>query len=396
MLAVVLFLLAAAPARAQESCPGFLPQIACEAPEDPAAIEAYEGSWLHRTLAFQYRLGNSLPLRNAPYVGTHNSYNSTAEDPTLSGSDANQMLSLTDQLRLDVRSLELDVHFFGGRPVLCHARSADEGHAGCTTERTFAERLPELRTWLEAHPRQVVLLYLEDHLQGGYDEGAAVLEEGLGPLLYRPPPGTCTPMPLSLTRKQVLAAGKQVLAISSCGEGTQWRGLVFDDEHRAEHEGNAGDFEPYPACDYTGHFQRFYEDSTALSYGAGGFEEFPAMTPEVTREMTRCGVDLTGFDQLLPGDGRLAALAWSWAPRQPAGRGCAVMSARWRIVPCGKRRTFACRTRTGYAIVGRGPWRRKPSGCRRALPRTGYEAQQLRDAMREASVRSVWLGLRRR
>lgn len=397
-LAVVVFLLvAAAPARAQEDeCPGFLPQIACEAPEDPAAIEAYEGSWLHRTLAFQFRLGNTLPLVNAPYVGTHNSANSTSEDPTLSGSDSNQMLSLTDQLRLDVRSLELDVHNINGTPVLCHGRGADELHAGCTNERTFAERLPELRGWLDAHPRQVVLLYLEDHLEGAYDTGAAVLQDALGPLLFKPPAGECAPMPLELTRKQILAAGKQVLAISSCGEGTAWGGLIFDDAERAEHEGSAADFEPYPACEYGGHFQRFFEDSTALSFGAGGGQARPSLTPEVTREMTRCGVDLLGFDQLLPGDGRLAALAWSWAPKQPSGPGCAVQRVRWRIVACARKRPSACRTPTGYRIVrARAPWTRKPRGCRRALPRTGLEAQQLRDAMKAAGVRSAWLRLRR-
>jgi len=396
-LALALFLLLAAPARAQQDdCPGFLPQIACEAPQDPAAIEAYEGSWLHRTLAFQFRLGNTLPLVNAPYLGTHNSANSTSEDPTLSGSDANQMLSLTDQLRLDVRSLELDVHNIGGTPVLCHGRGADQMHAGCTNERTFAQRLPELRAWLDAHPRQVVLLYLEDHLEGAYDSGAAVLENVLGPHLYRPPPGACTPMPLQLTRKQVLAAGKQVLAISSCGEGTAWRGLVFDDAERAKHEGSASDFEAYPACRYSGHFQRFFEDSTALSFGVGGGQASPGLTPDVTREMTRCGADLLGFDQLLPGDGRLAASAWSWARNQPSGPGCAVQSGRWRIVPCARKRAFACgNAGRGFRIVKRrGPWRARPAGCRRALPRTGFEAQRLRDAMKAAGVRSVWLRYR--
>lgn len=396
-LALILLAVAAPAARAQDECPGFLPQIACAAPADPAAIAAYEGSWLHRTLAFQHRIGDTLPLVNAPWVGTHNSANSTSESPTLSGADSNQMLSLTDQLRLDVRSLELDIHFAGGVPRVCHARGADQGHAGCTTERTLAERLPEIRDWLDAHPREVVLLYLEDHLQGGgYDPAAAVLEEALGPKLYRPPPGTCTSMPMRLSRRQVLAAGKQVLAISSCGEGTAWQGLIFDDAPRAEFEGNAGDFDP-AACGYTGHFQRYYEDSTALSYGAGGFQEFPALTPEVTGQMWSCGVDLLGFDQLLPGDGRLAALAWSWAQDQPAGPGCAVQRARWRIVSCAGRRAFACRG-PGRSITvdpRRGPWSARPSGCRRALPRTGYEAARLRATMADAGVKSVWLRHRR-
>ena len=386
----------APPAHAQGDCPGVLPQIVCVAPTDPAAIEAYEGSWLHRTLAFQSRLGDPLPLVDAPWVGTHNSANSTSESPTLSGSDSNQQLSLTDQLRIDVRSLEIDVHFVSGRPVVCHGRGAKEAHLGCTTERTLAERLPELREWLDAHPREVVLLYLEDHLEGGYDATAEVLEDVLGKHIYQPPPGTCAPMPLNLSRRQILATGRQLLVISGCGEGTAWRGLVFDDAERARHESKAGAFEGYPACDYEGRFQRFYEDSTALSYGTGGTRDDPGLTPAVTREMTRCGVDLLGFDQLLPGDGRLAALVWSWSPDVPSRRGCAIQRADgWRTVRCRSHRASACEARGGY-FIRRQPrrWARPPRGCRRVLPRTGRDAARLQEAMNAASVKSVWLRLR--
>lgn len=49
--------------------------------------------------------------------------------------------------------------------------------------------------------------------------------------------------------------------------------------------------------------------------------------------MTDCGVNLFGFDQLLPEDGRIQASLWSWAPDEPrAGAGaCALQGAdgRW-------------------------------------------------------------------
>ncbi|MEA2123426.1 MAG: hypothetical protein QOI80_208, partial [Solirubrobacteraceae bacterium] len=161
-----------------------------------AAAEDYAHSWLHRTLAFQYRIGATEPLVNAPWVGTHNSFNTRTEPPTLSGEDANQKLSLTQQLDIDVRSLELDIHNINGTPVVCHGRGADQAHFGCTTERTFAERLTEIRDWLDAHPHQVLLLYLEDHLEGAYDAGAQMLDDVLGAKLYKPPANTCAPMPL--------------------------------------------------------------------------------------------------------------------------------------------------------------------------------------------------------
>src|SRR3954471_8827457 len=154
-----------------------------------ADVSGWDRTWAHRALSLQYALGNDLGLRDAPWVGTHNSFNSIAEmGNTLSDTDANQQLSLPDQLAIDVRSIELDVHSFAGRQVVCHARGADQGHAGCSVERDFASVLGELGDWLRAHPNQVVLLYLEDHLDGlaDHDAAAAALHDTLGSLVFAP------------------------------------------------------------------------------------------------------------------------------------------------------------------------------------------------------------------
>jgi hypothetical protein len=150
-----------------------------------AAVRAYEGSETSRALDLQRALGDGLPLQAGLWIGTHNSANSTSESATLSQSDSNQQLSLTDQLRLDVRSLELDAHWFpslrsaGQAPVLCHAEAS---HAGCSTERLLETGLAEVAAWLEAHPGEVVLLYLEDHLDGleGHDRAAADVQAAFG------------------------------------------------------------------------------------------------------------------------------------------------------------------------------------------------------------------------
>ena len=123
---------AAAAAACRRSTPASDEQCAA-VPSTPsvseAALLAYEKGAVHRALAFQQALGDDLPLRFAPWIGTHNSFNSSAQDPTLSQLDANQQLSMADQLRLDVRSLELDAHWFpsaaaagSNAAVLCHAQ----------------------------------------------------------------------------------------------------------------------------------------------------------------------------------------------------------------------------------------------------------------------------------
>ncbi len=349
--------------------------------------------WQQDALAFQYRLGNPLPLVNAPWVGTHNSFNSPEEQRALN--DPNQKVSMSAQLDMGVRSLEIDIHNIVGTPVVCHGEGADTGHLGCSTERTLAQRLPEVRSWMDAHPDQVLLLYLEDHLEGGYDAGAAVVRQILGDRLYLPPSGSCTQLPHEVSRKQILATGKQAIIMGNCGEGTAWRSLVFASDERAKFEGSPRDFTtPYPTCDYRDHFQRFYEDSTNLTAAVdkqNGIAPAP-LTPAVTRAMTKCGVDLLGFDKLTADDGRLGATVWSWAQGQPSGPGCVLMRTRFKVAPCAAKHRFACRTAAGWTVSAkRAAYRRKPKGCRRGLPRTGYEAAQLRDA---SGGKAVWLKLR--
>jgi hypothetical protein len=415
----------------------------CATPLGPrvseARIQAYRDSWTHRALGFQYELGSDLTFADAPWVGTHNSFNSASEPFTLSGSDHNHQLSLTDQLRIDVRSIELDVHWFRSReasgeraPVLCHARGAGEQHAGCTTERLLADGLREVKAWLEGNPGQVLLVYLEDHLDpasiegqldrsAGYDATAAVLNDVLGPLLYRPPAGgSCTQLPLAdLSREDVRASGAQVAIMSGCGQGTAWRSSVFGDDNRAQNEGGPEDYQGFPTCgpppvkdayDFAynrDNFVRYYEDSTVLSANTGSPGD--GITPETAGRMARCGVDLLGFDQLLPDDGRLDALVWSWASAddlEGKSGDCAVETAgdaSWRSRDCRERHAYACRSAAGaWTVVSRPAGQQKQGAdrCARtgstfAAPRTGAEAQLLRQAMAGAGAADAWLGLRR-
>ncbi|MDT7546867.1 MAG: hypothetical protein QOE99_2977, partial [Actinomycetota bacterium] len=290
-------------------------------PVSEQSIAAYERSVVHRALQLQYELGNDVPFRNAAWLGTHNSFNTSTREPTLSGSDANQQLSMTDQLRIDMRSLEVDAHWFpsaeaGGSYalVLCHARGEDQKHAGCTTEPLLIDGLKEIAAWLRANPRQVLLLYVEDHLETaeGYAQGAAALHDAFGGLLYAPGGTACVPLPMDGTRNDVLAAGKQVLVISGCHDGVGWNGAVFSGAARARDETGAAGYGEDGSCDparppavFDSHLLRVFEDSTALSATVN--QGMDPITPKKAAALQRCAVDITGFDQLLPDDGRLAA-----------------------------------------------------------------------------------------
>ncbi len=385
-------------------------------------VEEYQQSWIHRALELQYDLGGDAPFRNSHWVGTHNSFNSRAEmGPALSAFDSNQKLRLVEQLRIDVRSLELDVHWFfrprlgGFAPVVCHATPQ---HAGCTTEKTLGPVLDEIGGWLRrpANEDEVLLLYLEDHLdnQVGYDTAAGIVEEKLGNLLYEPPGNGCTSLPLDLTRDAVRAAGEQVVVVSDCGIGSEWPSVAFNwaDAHL---EKRPFDYTDFPACapqdfsraEYQGTLIRYFEDSTKLTGTVGTPDD--GITPRTAAQMSRCGVDLFGLDQLLPFDGRLQSLVWSWAPGQPreGGRECAVQRVdavwpfgRWFARPCGLRQPVACRDGADW-LVFKAPVRAANAeaacaviGAEHAVPRTGYETQLVRLAMRAEGVSSAWLGYR--
>ena len=390
------------------------------------AVAAYASSWTHRALGFQYELASDVPFANAPWVGTHNSYNAIAYGYTPSRSDSNQQLTLSQQLAIDVRSVELDVHWVNGEPKVCHGT---EQHAGCTSEGTTGERLDELAAFLNApeNADQVLLLYLEDAIKNteGYDTVAAELERAFGSKLYRAAGGKCSPkLPLTLTRDQILKAGAQVVAVASgCGGGTEtngttpWSTMVFDWTGDVHSESRPRDYGDFPRCGsefgrakYQSQMIRYYEDSTfvtsAGSTGNAAATSDDGITPATAAAMTRCGVDLFGLDQLLPDDGRLESLVWSWAKDEPtAGKRCAVQrreDARWAATSCKRRRVAACLTPDGRWLVTKRAVKREKAkrACRKrgaefAVPRTGYENQELRYATPlPAKGDSTWLGYR--
>ena len=373
-------------------------------------LSDYLKSETHRGLAQQFALGNDVPFRHAAWLGTHNSFNTTARMATLSGLDSNQQLSMTDQLRSDMRSVELDAHWFpslqagGLAPVLCHAEGEDKKHAGCTTEPLLIDGLREVGAWLKANPGQVVLLYLENHLETdeGYAAGAAAVRTALGPMLYAPGGSACSPLPLSRTRNDVLRAHKQVVIISGCHSGAGWNGVIYSGEARAKDETGPAGYGDKGSCDaarpparFDDHLLRVFEDSTAVT--ATSEQGANRIGAGKARALQQCAVDITGFDQLLPGDARLTSSVWSWAPHQPAAGGCAVQQGDgWHTAPCNARHAFACRTTRGWSVDTRAATasaRGRCKGGQVGTPRYGWEAVQLRAAMARAHVTAAWISL---
>jgi hypothetical protein len=379
-----------------------------------AARDAYLQSWVHQVARFQYQLGDSLPLREAQWIGTHNSFNSLADSLTLSHLDSNQQLSLTQQLDVDVRSIELDLHYIprlellGGRAVtVCHGQPPSSADFGCTFEPLFTTVLPRIAGWLDGHPDQVILLYLEDEMKNAaaYASTVATLDKVLrrpdgSSMVYRPDPAQkagngCVPLPMDVSRDDVRAAGAQVVLVGSCAPG--WSADVFDWNSTHVESGSTSAYRPYPACDasygadvYADGMVRYFEDSTLLTLLTSDPLRAPgdpeALTPAKVQAMTDCGVNLFGLDQLLPEDGRIQATLWSWAPDEPrAGAGgCTWQGAdsRWVAAPCGDTHPAACLSGTTWSVTAPVTFAEAPAACAAggatfALPRAGDQNSAL-------------------
>ena len=413
-----------------------------------AQVAAYEQSWVHRALTLQRGLDDAAPLWEEQLPHTHNSFNSSAYAiptdgslpsyyATLTNQDPNQVYSMTDQLRMDVRVLEIDLHWVpspygtpethGYWPTMCHGDGQDPTgsgpyvHVGCTDDRPMQDGLAEVRRWLTAHPHEVVLVYLENQLftgdpaagaQQAHDTAAGIIADQLGKLVYRPPAGLksgdCAPMPYDASRADIRASGAQVLLVGNCGPGA-WNSWVFTRGPKWDESGNPttyGDREcaaDAAARENHSSFRRFYEESPWLEAMTDATQ---VLTADTTARMVRCGVNIIGFDQLQPFDGRLKAMVWSWAQDEPSAAGdCALQGGdgRFHAAGCRDRHPFACVDANLDWHVTRafGRWDDGPRVCGRefpgssyGVPPNGYRNAQLAAAKRSGTAQ-VWLGYSR-
>jgi hypothetical protein len=379
----------------------------------------------------QRGLDAAAPLREQQIVHTHNSFNSSSYFSTLTNQDANQVYSLTDQLDMDVRFIELDLHWVpspfgtadtGGNWVtLCHGNSGyvPDVHLGCTWDRPLQDGLAEISAWLDAHPDEFVYLYLENQLGGGsaaHTVAAQLLEAAFpGDEIYRPAAESpCADMPLDVSRAAMQAAGARVLLVGNCGAGdglgTPWGTVVHQRGALWEEGGSAPYDEGDCAADRSarlteGVFRRWFGDSTWLTAMVSGSTDISATG---SARMTACGVNIIGFDQLQPDDGKLASLVWSWeaVPAADSGADCAAQNGAGRFVgrACDALLRFACVSPAGVWAVtaASGEWSQGAAACEAeypgfafSVPVNGLRNVLLREVHDSATADDVWLDYQR-
>ncbi|HAU16019.1 MAG: hypothetical protein VXY23_15555 [Pseudomonadota bacterium] len=389
-------------------------------------VEHYQSSWLHRAHQLQRQLDQEQPLRRATFIATHNSYNAAAYTTAQSYYDPNQIHSITAQLEMDVRALELDVHSVFGQLLLCHGT---DQHIGCSPfDRPLAQGLQEIVTWLQQPKNQdaVLLLYIEDHSAArDRAELAQRLLDLLGPYTYLPATplaatGGCPLIPAGLSKAQLRAAGKNILILSDGCSSSELASVLFGGFAGADDDSgyptlSLSMLQPAPACvdsalsqpQVQQTFLRMQEDRTLLSRLVGNAGS--RITAPVVANLLDCEINLLGLDKLRPGDGRLRAALWSWAEGQPAadahGR-CALHNddGHFQVAPCAGLLPYSCRDESsGQWVLSheRGPWDAGAAVCdalglQFAVPFSAYDNRRLQGEKVAGAVNRAWLGYRQR
>ena len=206
----------------------------------------------------QWELVRDEPLNwGIQVVESHNAYNNIADGYLF----PNQRYSLSDQLDLGVRWLELDPNFIptplftgtSGHLRVCHGK--DDLHTGCGIwDRLVDNALKEIDAWLVAHPDEVIFIRLEDYFDatgcthGQLDAFITLVNETFGDRIHvRTASDAFKPFP---SRTEMLAMGKQVIILS-------------------DNNGGVGTLSPNPQQQESGDF--FRDNATRPQCGDGFF-----------------------------------------------------------------------------------------------------------------------------
>ncbi len=273
-----------------------------------------------------------LPLQDTFWLSSHNSFNSAWYEPTFTQQDPNHIYSMYDQLRMEARGLELDIHWLpqpdqgGFAPMVCHGRGSDQAHGGCTRDRHLAAVLPEIKAWMDDNPDEVLMIDIQDELQfQGEDEAnahnvaAQVFIDIFGELIITPTQtNTTCEVPTSLSRDDLQALGR-VLLVSDCGPGDTWTSLVHGKDNWVQQSMPLADC-VWDEATYATQWTRIWEDSTfvgewAETTGAAG--EVEPIRLEDIPMIVGCGIHMISLDQTAPDDGRLEAFLGAWQNRTP-------------------------------------------------------------------------------
>lgn len=298
------------------------------AENDNTAIANHQQTWAYQALAKQNLLDNAVPISQGFRVMAHNAFNSSAYS-SIVYADPNHGLTITEQLDIGVRYLELDAHWVwqtkdiphGKALLLCHGQY---DHTGCSgLERYLKDGISEINDWLRKNPREVVGIYVQNQSDGQYDAMVQAFNPILD-LIYKAEPRESVQsmydVVSSLTEEQILKAGKQVIVMGLSAEGSAFAKYThsgsFNGMGNPKDFANVNEAECIAETSRQNTHHRLFDDGTVLG---GLFENGGLIDAAMAAKAGRCGASVLAPDHLTIGDSRMKASIWSWAENEPSG-----------------------------------------------------------------------------
>lgn len=292
------------------------------ATNDNNALTEHYQTWAYQAYQKQDLLDNATPIAQGYNSGSHNAFNSSAYGAVYI--DPNHSLSITEQLDIGVRTLELDVHWthqmkdipHGDALLLCHFG----GQRGCSAlERYFSDAVAEINDWVRKNPRTVLFMGFEDYWADNEDKMLEALAP-LDDLIYKP--GTCTDFleaAKTLTEEDVLKAGKQILLVNGDCATDAWAAAAYRGGwgYTSIAASQADDCLTANASWNGAGVQRIFEQETFFGTTFGN--DNGLYSDAQIRKAQKCGVNQVSYDKLVINDPGMKASIWSWAENEPSG-----------------------------------------------------------------------------
>jgi hypothetical protein len=140
-------------------------------------VTNFVGTDLWNRIRHQHRLSQHLPLSEGLWLGTHNSFNNAADFYI----QFNQQYSMTDQLRLGIRYLDIDINCSPGLDSHREIRMVHSSENASVPvapglnfnfvpgmspfDRPLRNGLEEIRAWLDANPGEFVIISHEERTE---------------------------------------------------------------------------------------------------------------------------------------------------------------------------------------------------------------------------------------
>lgn len=321
-----------------------------------------------------------------------------------------QYLTLTDQLRMGVRHLEIDlwwdpllddvvvchspVPLFPVREVTRQAEAAgldlvwDPKNMSCLgTKRMFTDVLTEVKDWmmLDENKEQIVMLFFDTKFYLSNSSVTKANNEILGvfgDMVWGYTEGT----PLTHKVDELLSLNKRIIIENNREEWlypSEGKPLVFWPTLWNSHQFGPSDFVQFPNCSVQGD-QSWY-----------GKEWVRALDGTFTEAATRCGVQIVSGDYTNPDD--MKFFVWSWDQQEPSdAQGCTAIlpNGRWATLDCATSLPYACLVDSVDSAAGFGlDWKvdlsvlgsaeagtsKCPTGTTFSAPHNGYANSVLVD-----------------